>query len=1025
MDAASDDDASFNTMSGMFDAMLNEALWFIAGLLIFRLVLPRIWSRPGGQKKTVATAKCSKLDLDHRSTASVSTSSKAISAAAAAGRYKEVLATWSREKDLGPMLPEGLQAVALALAEMDPSALSRELLAHLSRFSEELLCLDTFYLLVDSILQSSKPGLAVDLADAVLAAPILLVDTDAGEDLKSCLSLMRSAAKAKLDKVDVVFQKADQAGPLAVAALWGFLCGKHIGLALKHILDMHEHGVIVPAKAFSALVRVAAAAGVHSGSNEKDVATTATAAAAGAWMPEVVDTLKEVPVPSEAIGIALADCLARDDLRTALKLEARLRENKQLSYSSMEPLLKLSAKLNEDGALQIFQEMQDNGYFLSEGLCGLLLSRCGESRHLRLAETVTAYLKEKGMMTLAVYKTLMKVFATAQLFDKACALYYDLKEDGIEPDKVMYGCLVKFAVKCGQSELVAELSEKVQGDTQNYSWLVRSAGQAGNVSRALELLQKLKSMTGDSPPPAAVYNSVLDACLSNGATQEAEDLLQEMREHHLMTLVTYNTLMKGLCSNGQLAKARGLLEEMRSNGLTPDCASFNCLISASVSSLNFADAWDIFEEMENQGLSPDHYTLSIIMKAARKSKRLVDADRAMALLDRSEVDIGSDDVLLNTVVDACIYRKDHRRLRRVLDSLKMSSLTPSVQSYGLLIKAHSCIKKPEKCWTLWNEMLARHLRPNDVTLSCMMDSLVCDGKVEQAAELLEQWQSYLRPNTVVYSTLIKGFASQGDAEKAVEMYQEVKKRGLQMNQVAFTALIDAHVRAGKMEQAEDLLKQMEADGIQPNTITYSALVKGYSRTGKLDRALKTFDDMLSRGLEADTVIFNTLLDGAIRASRFELCDQVLAEMSKHEVQESNFTLSIIIKMWGKRKCLDTAFNVAREKTKTSSQRLDSQVCTCLISACLHNYAPERALEALHEMNSWPNCDGPDASTYNMLTGGLLRCGWAKEAAAVATDALRARLSLSQEVLAQLFKSLQKAGLQQELLNLDQLLRLGS
>lgn len=145
------------------------------------------------------------------------------------------------------------------------------------------------------------------------------------------------------------------------------------------------------------------------------------------------------------------------------------------------------------------------------------------------------------------------------------------------------------------------------------------------------------------------------------------------------------------------------------------------------------------------------------MKAARKAKRPIDANRAMALLDRSEVDIGSDDVLLNTVVDACIYRKDHRRLRRILESLDMSSLTPSVQSYGLLIKAHSCIKKPEKCWKLWNDMLARHLRPNDVTLSCMMDSLVCDGKVEQAAQLLEQWESQLKPNTVVYSTLIKGF----------------------------------------------------------------------------------------------------------------------------------------------------------------------------------------------------------------------------------------------------------------------------
>ena len=35
-----------------------------------------------------------------------------------------------------------------------------------------------------------------------------------------------------------------------------------------------------------------------------------------------------------------------------------------------------------------------------------------------------------------------------------------------------------------------------------------------------------------------------------------------------------------------------------------------------------------------------------------------------------------------------------------------------------------------------------------------------------------------------------------------------------------------------------------------------------------------------------------------------------------------------------------------------------KVCAGLISACFHNGAPKRALEALAEMKSWPNCDGP-------------------------------------------------------------------
>ncbi|CAE8634777.1 unnamed protein product [Polarella glacialis] len=222
----------------------------------------------------------------------------------------------------------------------------------------------------------------------------------------------------------------------------------------------------------------------------------------------------------------------------------------------------------------------------------------------------------------------------------------------------------------------------------------------------------------------------------------------------------------------------------------------------------------------------------------------------------------------------------------------------------------------------------------------------------------------------------------------MEMYHEVREQGMPMNTVAFTALIDAHARAGDADAARALLEEMQKEGIQPNTITYSSLVKAYCVKADFDNALKTFGDMISSGLDADTVIFNTLLDGAVRASRFELCDQLLSEMAGYQVESSNHTLSIVVKMWGKRRSLDSAFEAVAKSLRERRLRLDSQICTCIISACMYNRAPDRAVRALGEMKSWPNCDGPDAGTYSMLVGGLLRCGRARGAAEVASSAAR-------------------------------------
>ena len=41
----------------------------------------------------------------------------------------------------------------------------------------------------------------------------------------------------------------------------------------------------------------------------------------------------------------------------------------------------------------------------------------------------------------------------SRLFHKTCDLYATLREDGLEPDTIMYGSLIKAAVECGRLDL--------------------------------------------------------------------------------------------------------------------------------------------------------------------------------------------------------------------------------------------------------------------------------------------------------------------------------------------------------------------------------------------------------------------------------------------------------------------------------------------------------------------------------------------------------------------------------------------
>merc|ERR1712176_909157 len=102
--------------------------------------------------------------------------------------------------------------------------------------------------------------------------------------------------------------------------------------------------------------------------------------------------------------------------------------------------------------------------------------------------------------------------------------------------------------------------------------------------------------------------------------------------------------------------------------------------------------------MDRCKLAPDSYVISTMMQAARKVQNPRDADHLLTILDRPDVQICEDEVVFNTVLDACICWRDRRRLLRTLEIYPHSKVQPTVRTFGLLIKACSVLKRTVRCW---------------------------------------------------------------------------------------------------------------------------------------------------------------------------------------------------------------------------------------------------------------------------------------------------------------------------------------
>merc|ERR1719276_536015 len=370
------------------------------------------------------------------------------------------------------------------------------------------------------------------------------------------------------------------------------------------------------------------------------------------------------------------------------------------------------------------------------------------------------------------------------------------------------------------------------------------------------------------------------------------------------------------------------------------------------------------------------------MKSLKKARNPKQVMKTLELLDSSGLDVCSDEILLNTVVETCIWNKQNQRLEQVLKSFHASGLRPSVPTYGSLIKACSYMHRIDQCWVLWRQIVdERGMEPSDIVLGCMLDALVCNDSLEAAVQLINEWKGRVKPNTVMYSTIIKGFAATRQSSRAMDMWREMLELKIPMNTVAYNALIDAQARVGAMEEVETLVTSMQPNGCTPDVITFSTIVKGYCVKGELNKALEVFQGIERNGMVAD---------------------------------------AILVKMYGRRGQLDKAFEVVATMPTQYGFTPNAQVRTCLMCACVNNRSIRRGFEVFEDIKK--SREGAGVRAYGALLSGCVRHGHLEEAAHLVEEAYglkdgKPRLSpgenFESERLEQLFRSLSQRGLFQK------------
>jgi pentatricopeptide repeat protein len=468
------------------------------------------------------------------------------------------------------------------------------------------------------------------------------------------------------------------------------------------------------------------------------------------------------------------------------------------------------------------------------------------------------------------------------------------------------------------------------------------------------------------------YRKALEACVEASSIPEATMILEEMRCAKLADASAYNILLKAHALKGRYDKAEKLQEEMRRDKVRENSETQNAFLDAAARTGRHEKGWKLLEQMMKQGVMADKYSVSLLLKNITEKTEKTKTKRGLELVEKY-IDLqrgDADDILFNSLLDACCRVRDIPRLERMLAKMRQFDVKPSPATFGTLLKAYGQRVDQTNVFRVWNDMKAADIGINTVTYGCMLDACVKCGQYEKAEEVFNELrEAGQHRNTILFSTMIKSYSKQKKLRKAMKAMEEMDTEGVPLNCVTFNSLIDAAIRCRDLPAATKLLEQMKNSGIAPDLITYSTLIKGFCDQGDIEVALNLLQHLKAQNVKCDEILYNSLLEGCVKSNQSQRGLDLFQEMVRDRVPVSNITFSIMIKLYANAGRLDQAMELVKRMEPDYKVKPSNIVFSC-VTKCLA--AAQQYHRAAKMLLGLPNVGfQPDQQMYALILPGLI------------------------------------------------------
>ncbi|KAE9446739.1 hypothetical protein C3L33_21374, partial [Rhododendron williamsianum] len=451
---------------------------------------------------------------------------------------------------------------------------------------------------------------------------------------------------------------------------------------------------------------------------------------------------------------------------------------------------------------------------------------------------------------------------------------------GYELDLFVVTALVSMYAKCGDMSLAENVFDEMP-ERNLVSWNCMIVGFLQNeiYDRAVGFF---KDIMGEMLSPDQVsFSSVLSACANIGVADSGKQVHGVAVKHGVISLAyVKNSLMDMYFKCGSSSDGTKLFKTIGDK----DVVTYNIMVMGCVQNDNFEEACNYFWVMEREGVPPDETSFSTVLHAAANlaaldqgtlihnqiikyglgtnpcvtSSLIAMYAKCGSLDDAHRVFEESKDrnvVSWTAMISACQQHGCAIRVIELFEEMLEEGIKPDFITLVCVLSACGHTGRVEEGFAYFNSMSKVHdMSPGPEHYACMVDLLGRAGRLKEAKNFAESMP--IKPDAMVWGALLGACRSHGD----LEMGREVAEKLFEIephNPGNYILLSNMYSRRGMLKEANEVRRLMGFNGVRKEpgcswidvknkTFVFTAHDRSHSRTIEIYEMLGKLEALAKR-----------------------------------------------------------------------------------------------------------------------------------------------------------------------------------